>query len=117
MGPLLQGEAGFLVALLVITMLFRWLWAIRVVTAKQWVYDGQLQQRRKLLWALPIVLILHSGPWTVGVFGFLSWELIIAEKWAGYGWGLVAGVLLMTSLACATLARQRREAIAGRRLA
>ena len=72
-----QAEVGFIIAILVVTMLLRWFEAIRVVVAKSWTYGDEPRQRRALLWALPVVLTLHSGPWAVAVFGFLSWHLAI----------------------------------------
>ena len=109
MAALLQGELGFFVALVVFTMVLRWLWAIRIVTAKQWVYAAGPQQRRNLLWALPIVFFLHSGPWAVVAFGFVSWHLITAASWSGCGWGLVIGGLLMAFLTGLAVARMRRS--------
>ena len=109
MGTLLQGELGFFVAIVLFTMALRWLWTLRTVTAEEWVYAGELKRRRSLVWALPIAVLLHSGPWALAVFGFLSWHLIRTEGWFGYGWGLLIGALFMATLAAVGLARTRRR--------
>ena len=103
-------EAGFFAVLLVVTMLLRWFEAILFVIAKRWTYDDEPRQRRTLIWALPVVLTLHSGPWAAAVFAFLSWYLVsgVGEP-SGFGWGLGAGALLMASLICSALIRARRH--------
>jgi len=104
-----QAEVGFIAAILVAGMLIRWFEAIQVVIAKSWTYGDEPRQRRTLLWALPIVLTLHSGPWAVAVFFFLSWHLVSGpENLPGFGWGLAAGTLLMAWLLYVGLVRVRR---------
>ena len=108
LGP---AEAGFFVVILVVTMLVRWLEAIQVVIAKSWTYGDEPRQRRPLLWALPLVLMLHSGPWALAVFLYLSWYLIgRPENSPGFGWGLTAGALFMGLLISSTFRRRRRLA-------
>jgi hypothetical protein len=105
-----QAEVGFFVAILVVAMLIRWFEAIQVVIAKSWTYGDEPRQRRTLLWALPVVLTLHSGPWAAAVFLFLSWHLVIGpENLRGFGWGLAAGGLFMALLIFSALVRVRRR--------
>ena len=104
-------EAGFIVVILVVTMLVQWFEAIQVVIAKSWIYGDEPRQRRALLWALPLVLTLHSGPWAAAVFLFLSWHLVGGpENLPGFGWGLTAGALFMGLLISSTFRRRRRLA-------
>jgi hypothetical protein len=105
-----QAEVGFFVAILLVTMLARWFEAIRVVIAKRWTYIDGPQQRRTLLWALPLVLTLHSGPWAAAVFVFLLWHLASGPgDLRGFVWGLIAGALFMALLIASALVRVRRR--------
>ena len=105
-----QAEVGFFAAILVVTMLIHWFEAIRVVIAKSWTYGDQPRQRRTLLWALPIVLTLHSGPWAAGVFVFLVWHFLTGpENFRGFVWGVAAGALFMALIMTSALVRIRRH--------
>jgi len=105
-----QAELGFFVAILLVAMLVRWFAAIQVVIAKRWTYIDRPQQHRTLLWALPLVLILHSGPWAAAIFVFLLWQLASRPgDLRGFVWGLIAGALLMALFIASALVRVRRR--------
>lgn len=105
-----QAEVGFFVAILLVAMLGRWFAAIQVVIAKRWTYIDSPQQRRTLLWALPLVLILHSGPWAAALFVFLLWQLASRPgDLRGFVWGLIAGALFMALFVASAWVRVRRR--------
>jgi hypothetical protein len=105
-----QAEVGFFVVILLVSMLARWFEAIQVVIAKNWTYGDEPQQRRTLLWALPVVLILHSGPWAATAFAFLLWHLLHGpENLLGFGSGLTAGAVFMAMLITSASVRARRR--------
>ena len=110
-----QAELGFFVAIVLVGMLTRWFAAIHVVIAKSWTYGDEPRQQRTLLWALPVVLILHSGPWAAAAFLFLLWHLATGpENLHGFSWGLAAGALFMALLITSALVRvRRRRRVAG----
>jgi len=93
-------EVGFFVAVLLTSMIGHWIQAIAVVTAKQWTYGDEPQQSRTLLWALPIVLILHSGPWAIAAFLYFSWHVLLPHRaeWSGFFWGFGLALLLLALL-------------------
>jgi hypothetical protein len=105
-----QAEVGFFVAVVLVTMVARWFEAIQVVIAKRWTYIEEPEQRRTLLWALPVVLFLHSGPWAAAVFVFLLWQLASGPgDLRGFVWGLIAGASFMVLLIATALVRVRRR--------
>ena len=110
---LISAEIGFFAAILTVSMVGHWIQAIAVVLEKHWTYGDELIQRRTLLWALPIVLTLHSGPWFIVVLVIIGWQMFSVPHAAGLTgalWGFLAGILLMASLMCFALVKVRRTA-------
>lgn len=86
MNALSLSYLGFFLGLIVTQMAVRWALAIVVVLEKRWTYDEEPRQRRTLLWALPIVLLLHSGPWAIAVVTLVVFEFLSVPHSAGWNW-------------------------------
>lgn len=104
--------AGFFLGMFLFSSVVRWLGVIEVVLEKRWEYYGGHPVRcRPLAWALPAVLLLHSGPWTLGVVGFLAWHVLAQPHAESCDWffgGIAAGVGFMAFVVVVALLRWRQ---------
>ena len=109
---LLLAYFGGITGMAFFQMVARWIYAITVVAKKRWTYDGQLVQRRTLLWALPIVLLLDSGPGAIALtlfgvtrlFGDHPAEL----DWFFAGFGIAVLLFVYLTVTAGLRIRQRR---------
>src|SRR5258708_33495631 len=93
------------------SMVLRWIGALAVVLEKRWTYRERPMKRRTLLWALPIVLLLHSGPWAIATLSLIAFHILSARHATEWDWffvGFAAGVVIMLCGAAATVVRWRR---------
>ena len=104
------GVAGFIAGLLLSTQLTRWAVLLYESGSKQG-GDFLGPPRRRLLWAMPFVALLHPAPWLTGVAGVFTFRAIRADAWGGGTWffgGLSAALLFMAFTAVTLLTRWRR---------
>src|SRR5882724_11341564 len=86
---------GVFAGILVFNMLLRWVHAIAIVSAKYWTYGESPRQRHTLIWALPIVLVLHSGPWAIVVTTLIALNMPHSLEWKLFFGGFVLGIALV----------------------
>ena len=102
---------GILVGMFFAQIVLRWIFVIGVVLEKHWIYGESPTQRRTLLWALPIVLVLHSGPWAIFAIALVAFEILSVVHPVGWNWffgAFVFGVALIGGLAGVGFARVKK---------
>ena len=102
---------GFFVGIAIFQMVLRWAFAIAAVFEKRWTYGDVPVERRTLIWALPLVLFLHSGPWILAVATMISVHLMGTPHSAAWNWlagGTLLGAGLLALAAGVKLGRLRR---------
>jgi hypothetical protein len=79
----------------------RWVYAIWTTVRARYV-GGSEHKTRPLIWALPVVLFLHSSPWLLAIAGYLLYHLLShahAREWNWFFGGLgVSPVLMVASV-------------------
>ena len=85
-------------------------WALAIwTTARARYVGGSEHKTRPLIWALPVVLFLHSTPWLLVIAGYLFYQLLshpYPPEWHWFFGGLGVAPLIM--LAVVLHARWRR---------
>ena len=71
--PFIAVPWGVLAGVMVLSLTARWVYAIYTTIRSLRIADSGLGTRRPLIGALPLVLFLHSGPWTLAIAGYLSY--------------------------------------------
>ena len=107
--PLL-GFAGFYAGLLLWTQFTRWVVLLHAAASKEG-GDFLGPPRRRLLWAIPFLALLHPAPWLLGAMVFLAFRTLGADAAGAWPWffgGLVIALLVMMFSSLAMLARWRR---------
>jgi len=102
---------GFFVGMVICQMVLRWAFAIAVVFEKRWTYGDVPVERRTLIWALPLVLFLHSGPWMLVVVSLILVHLADTSHSAAWNWlagGTLSGAGLLALATGVKLGRLRR---------
>ena len=102
---------GFFAGMIFWSMVLRWIGALAVVLEKRWTYRERPMRQRTLLWAFPIVLLLHSGPWAIATLSLLAFHILCtrhATEWDWFFGGFAAGVGIMLCVAAAIVVRWRR---------
>jgi hypothetical protein len=102
---------GFFVGMLLWTQLTRWVGLLYVSCSK---LGGDFlgPPKRRLLWAVPIVGLLHPAPWlffAAVFFGIRAYRSHAAEGWAWLFGGLALAILFMILSTVVTLTRWRRS--------
>ena len=89
--------AGFFLA----AAIGRWAYAIWTTIRARHV-GGSEHKTRPLVWALPLVVFLHSTPWLLAITGYLFYQLLshaYAPEWHWFFGGLgVSPVLMVASV-------------------
>ena len=103
---------GVLAGALVVGAIGRWVLAI-VTTVRARYVAGAEHKTRPLIWALPVVLLLHSSPWLLAVAGYLSYYVLSrphAWWWHWFFGALAASPVLMVVPALRATLRRKRAA-------
>jgi hypothetical protein len=106
----LVGIAGFVAGLLLWTQLTRWAVLLHASVVKQG-GDFLGPPKRRLLWVIPFVALLHPAPWLIGVAGIFAFRAFRSDAGGGGTWffgGLSAALLFMAVTTVTLLARWRR---------
>jgi len=104
------GILGFFVGLSFWTQFTRWV-VLMATTGSKHGGDFLGPPRRRLLWAVPFVAVLHPVPWRLGagvIASFMSFHNAAGFGWTWFFGGLWLGVLLMALTTAVVLARVRR---------
>ena len=101
---------GFFAGTLLWTQFTRWVGLIYVSGSK---HGGDFlgPPRRRLLWAAPVVGLLHPAPWLIvaaAYLGIRAYRFHAGEGWAWFFGGLSLALLLMTLTTVLALGRWRR---------
>jgi membrane protein DedA with SNARE-associated domain len=103
---------GVFVGFFFASALGRWAYAIWTTVRARHV-GGSEHKTRPLVWALPVVLVLHSTPWLLAIAGWASYYFLSRphESWLHWFFGGVgASLILMVALGLLTWRRIRRSA-------
>lgn len=101
---------GFFAGTLLWAQLTRWAVLLYVSASKDG-GDFLGPPKRRLLWAAPVVALLHPAPWMAGMAVFLAIGAFRAQAASGWAWffgGLTLAILLMMFVTVAMLVRSRR---------
>ena len=116
MDLIIAGEAAFFgvfAGCLLGAAIGRWVYAILTIVRARHV-AGSEHRTRPLIWALPIVLLLHSTPWLLAIAGWVSYYFLSRPhaSWLHWFFGGV-GVSLVFMVASALWAwwRFNRSAV------
>jgi hypothetical protein len=109
------GLMGFLAGTLLWTQLTRWVLLLYTVGSK---HGGDYlgPPKRRLIWAAPIVGLIHPAPWLICVTVFLgvhAYRVQAGARWAWFYGGLSLAILLMifsTAMALTRGAKLNRKA-------
>jgi len=106
--PYLAAVYGLIAGVFVFGVAGRWVAAI-AETLRQYRPDNAVEPpRRPLAWALPLVLLLHSGPWVLAIAGYLSYYVLSRPHASWWLWFYV-GVALSPLFVCGLILRMRRK--------
>ena len=70
--PIFALPLGMLAGSMLLSFSAHWVAVIYTTAKKHWVYPGPTR-KRQLIWALPLAVLLHSGPWALAIAGYLSY--------------------------------------------
>jgi hypothetical protein len=106
----LLAVVGFLVGTLYLTQVSRW-FALIYVTVQKDGGDFLGPPKRRLLWALPLVAVLHPGLWLVLAIPIVTFRAIQSpsEKLTWLLAGFYLAISLMALTMIATFKRVRRK--------
>ena len=107
----LCGLVGFFAGMSLSMQVTRWVALLYVSGAKEG-GDFLGPPKRRLVWAIPFVGLLHPAPWMVGVLGFLAFRAFRSNGPAGWKWffgGLLVAWLFMAISFAFALARWRHS--------
>jgi len=112
--PIMAAFWGLFAGVFILGAVGRWLYAIvNTVQTYQANAPGGRPQRT-LLWTLPLVVVLHSGPWILAIAGYLSYYLLSRPHASWWLWFYVgasfAPVLMVAILVHARWRRKQLEA-------
>jgi hypothetical protein len=88
---------GVVVGAVLIGAIARWVYSV-LTTVRARHVAGAEHKTRPLMWALPVVLLLHSTPWLLALAGYLSYYVLShphAWWWHWFFGALVASPLLL----------------------
>jgi len=102
MTPVL-GIAGFFAGMLLWTQFTRWV-ALLYVSGSKEGGDFLGPPKRRLLWAVPFLAVLHPAPWLIGLTVIFAWRGGI-----GFLAGLCLALLSMIFTTVTALVRWRRS--------
>jgi hypothetical protein len=108
---LIAAGCGFVAGLLLWVQLARWMLLLYVSGSKDG-GDFLGPPRKRLLWALPFMALLHPAPWLIGATGFFGMRTMVGNSATGAKWffgGLFLAVLLMSLTALLLLVRWHRS--------
>jgi hypothetical protein len=106
----LFGFAGFFAGILLWVQFTRWL-ALLYVSGSKEGGDFLGPPKRRLLWAIPFLALLHPAPWLIGMAASVAFRTLRRNSSVGWSWffgGLVLALLFMGLSTLAALARWRR---------
>jgi hypothetical protein len=104
------GFAGLLAGMLLWAQFTRWVGLLYVSGSKEG-GDFLGPPKRRLLWAIPFLALLHPAPWLLGAAVFFAFRATRGDMGAGGSWffgGLALALLFMILITLAVLARWRR---------
>jgi hypothetical protein len=70
--------------------------------------------KRRLIWAIPFLTLLHPTPWIIGAaifFAIRAFRGSIGPGWAWFFGGVSIAILLMSSITVAMIAHWRKSAL------
>jgi MFS family permease len=109
---------GFLAGFFLAGAIGRWAYAIWTTVRARHV-GGSEHKTRPLIWALPLVVFLHSTPWLLAIVGYLIYQLLsheYAPEWHWFFGGIGVSLLFMVAFGLlswrrASLSAARRESV------
>lgn len=104
---------GFLAGLLLWAQLTRWVGLLYVSGSREG-GDFLGPPKRRLIWAIPLLTLLHPTPWIIGaaiLFAFRAFTGSLGPGWAWFFGGLSIAILFMGSIAIAMISRWRKAAL------
>ena len=104
------GLAGFVAGMLLWVQFTRWVGLLYVSGSKAG-GDFLGPPKRRLIWAIPFVALLHPAPWLIGVTGIFASRAVHSDAEGSAVWfvaGLSLAVLFMILTTVAAIARWRR---------
>src|SRR4051812_48114071 len=107
---LVLGVLGFVAGTLLWTQFTRWVGLLYVSGSK---HGGDFlgEPKRRLLWAIPVVALLHPAPWLVCAAAIAGVRTLRASAGRGWGWffgGLSVALLFMIFSTVTVLLRRRQ---------
>lgn len=116
LAPFIAVPLGVLAGSMLLSFIARWIAAIYTTVKKYRVYPGPVK-KRELIWALPLAVLLHSGPWLLAIAGYLSYYAWSNPHgpWLFWFFGGAAISLILTPLAACRGLRLRNRRIANER--
>jgi len=99
--------AGFIAGIFVYLEIIRWVYTLLVVWGEYRIAkDFPHLQRRASLWPVPLLFLLHSGPWFLVVVVISTYKILTGQsqpEWfwflgGFYAYGVIIGVTILTSL-------------------
>jgi hypothetical protein len=105
------GFAGFFAGMLLWAQFTRWV-ALLYVSGSKDGGDFLGPPKRRLLWAIPFLALLHPAPWLLGATAFFALRALRGDVATGWSWfigGVALALLFMSLSALAVLVRWRRS--------
>src|SRR3954466_7260583 len=102
--------AGFFSGMLLWLQFTRWAILLYVSASKNG-GDFLGPPKRRLLWAIPFLALLHPAPWLLGAAVFFMFRAMRGDTGAGWSWflgGLALALVFMLLSTLTMLARWRR---------
>jgi hypothetical protein len=103
------GFAGFFAGMILWVQFTRWMGLLYVSGSKDG-GDFLGPPKRRLLWAIPFLAVLHPAPWLIGAAGIFAFRALRADAGGGGTWffgGLSLALLFMILTTVSVLARWR----------
>ena len=103
------GFAGFLAGMILWVQFTRWVGLLYVSGSREG-GDFLGPPKRRLLWAIPFLALLHPAPWLIGMAGIFAFRAFRADADGSGAWffgGLSLALLFMTLTTVSVLARWR----------
>ena len=108
---LLAGFAGFFVGMLLWVQFTRWL-GLLFVSGSRHGGDFLGEPKRRLIWAIPFLGLLHPAPWLLAAAAYLGYRAFHGDLAAGWNWffgGLLLAFTFMLATAASAILRWRRR--------
>ena len=102
---------GIIAGMMLISLAGRWVYAIYTTVRSYRSGNPGLGTRRPFIWALPIVVLLHSGPWALATACYLAYYGLSRPHgpWLLWFFGGVAISPLFVGFAVMRASRRRKR--------